>query len=375
MQNPQVYVGSVTVYRDNIYYAENSDNTIRKCDKNHCVESEIIRNNTAGVHSLRMFFPAAQTGTSSCAKKVAACQHLCLATGQFSSECKCAIGYREDPKNPSRCVGTEEFLLYSLSYELKGLPIFENIEAYESSGEKSVLAPISRISLAASIDYHAMSDLIFWADSERGTITKIRRDGTGREVILHQFDLLDSNNSDSPSGIAVDWVAQNIYWSDEKRDLIEVARFDGSYRYVVAANLNKPTALAVDPKAGLIFYTGDHQIGMIGMDGSSSFVLYNQSVADCNIFLDIDNQVVYWVEMQTGKVKRMDYDGHQVTTLISEGLTNPVAVAIADGKLFIAESIHQRSTIKVAPLSNLTDITIIRTEASSLRDLKVRLIF
>ncbi|XP_055692338.1 low-density lipoprotein receptor-related protein 1 [Lutzomyia longipalpis] len=371
MANPQVYVGSVTVYRENIYYAENSDNTIRKCDKNHCVESEIIRNNTSGVHSLRMFFPAAQTGTNACAEKRGGCQHLCLATGQFSSVCKCAIGYRQDTRDEKRCIGTEEFLLYSLSYELKGLPIFEDIRAYESSSEKNVLAPISRISLAASIDYHATSDLIFWADSERGTITKIRRDGTGREVILHQFDLLDSNNSDSPSGIAVDWVTQNIYWSDEKKDLIEVARFDGSYRYVVAANLNKPTALAVDPRAGLIFYTGDHHIGMMGMDGSSAFVLYNQSAADCNIFLDIDNKLVYWAEMQTGKVKRIGYDGHQMTTLIAEGLTNPVAIAVAHEKLFIAESIHQRSTIKVVPLANLTDITIIRTEASSLRDLKI----
>lgn len=41
-------VNSITVYKDDIYFAESSTNTIRKCGKDECKDSVILRNNTSG---------------------------------------------------------------------------------------------------------------------------------------------------------------------------------------------------------------------------------------------------------------------------------------------------------------------------------------
>lgn len=46
-------------------------------------------------------------------------------------------------------LGVEEFLLYSINWEIKGLSLAPE------DNETQVLGPISRVSMATSIDYHA----------------------------------------------------------------------------------------------------------------------------------------------------------------------------------------------------------------------------
>lgn len=203
-------ITSLTVYKDNIYFAESQHNTIRKCDKSECHENSILRNTTAAVKFLRMYHPNAQTGTNACEKSKNICQHLCLATSAVSFVCKCAIGYTVDPSDFKKCIGEKEFLLYSLGHELKGLRANESLPLGEQA---QVLGPIPRISLASKIDFHFAKDLIFWADNDKGTVTSIKRDGTNRKVLFSQFEQLETTSSDLLSGIAVDWVADNIYVS------------------------------------------------------------------------------------------------------------------------------------------------------------------
>lgn len=38
------------------------------------------------------------------------------------------------------------------------------------------------------------------------------------------------------SGLAIDWIAENMYWIDPKQNAIEVARLNGTVRYVVLSN-------------------------------------------------------------------------------------------------------------------------------------------
>ena len=63
---------------------------------------------------------------------------------------------------------------------------------------------------------------------------------------------LASYNLSNPSGIAVDWVADNIYWTDAGRKVIEVARIKHMYRKIIITNYNKQElrAIAVYPSMG-----------------------------------------------------------------------------------------------------------------------------
>jgi len=41
-------------------------------------------------------------------------------------------------------------------------------------------------------------DYLYWADSDHGTVTRIRRDGTGRQTVVEHFESMES--------IPVDWL-------------------------------------------------------------------------------------------------------------------------------------------------------------------------
>lgn len=257
-------VESITIYKDAIYFAETTEAKIEKCDKNNCTNRTTVRTNKDIVYSLAIFHSGAQQGKNACSNPANKCDHLCLATSRTQYVCKCAIGYNIDPKNSSKCIGEDEFILYSIGHELRGVRLNGNNTSNETLLDdelEHVLPPIPRISLATNIDYHHRYDLLFYADSDKGEITSIKRDGTKRQVIVNQTDLFDANGGDWLSGIAVDWIADNIYWCDEKRNIIEVARLNGSLRYVVISYVNKPSGIAIDPVVGYIFFVGGDKKG------------------------------------------------------------------------------------------------------------------
>jgi integrin beta 2 len=45
-------------------------------------------------------------------------------------------------------------------------------------------------------------DLLYWVDSDYGSVTRIKRDGTGRQVVVEHHESVES--------IAVDWVTGKI---------------------------------------------------------------------------------------------------------------------------------------------------------------------
>jgi integrin beta 2 len=61
--------------------------------------------------------------------------------------------------------------------------------------------------MATSLGYLYEKDLILWADSDQGKITKIKRDGTERQTIVERHDAMDNSANDLLDGLAVDWVA------------------------------------------------------------------------------------------------------------------------------------------------------------------------
>lgn len=102
------------------------------------------------VQATKMYFLGAQQGTNTCARNRGGCQHLCLAVSNVAHVCKCAIGYTQDATNATRCVGKDEFVLYSIMHELKGIDLYSKdvpIEHYESSKVSPLKSSTDAISL------------------------------------------------------------------------------------------------------------------------------------------------------------------------------------------------------------------------------------
>ncbi|XP_023030772.1 low-density lipoprotein receptor-related protein 1 [Drosophila willistoni] len=366
-------VSSLTVYNGSLYFPENIQSVIMHCEKEACSNMSFLRVNTKSIQSMKMFYGDAQTGTNTCAGPLrGGCEHLCMAISPTEHVCRCALGYDVEPNNPTRCIPRAEFIFYSIDV-LQGVEMIDPSEEFEKP--PSALVPISRISSASFIEYHAATDMLYWGDNELGTISRVRRDGTQRKTILSAINLAGYKQQDWLGGIAIDWVANNIYWSDTKRNLIEVARLDGSNRYVVVANVEKPTALAVDPLQGLLFYVTQQYIGRVGLDGSQPFILVNQTRnnwAVSSLILDMEATKVYWCERYPDALMKVDYDGNLRQVLLNESLNNPVALAKMGDYLYWAENKYNEGNIRVAPLANLSQSKqVLQTQQDAIRDLKI----
>jgi len=122
-------------------------------------------------------------------------------------------------------------------------------EKANATNRTEVLGPISRVQMATSIDFIAELDYIYWVDSDRGSIIRIHRDGTGRQVVAEGLD--------SVEGLAVDWIAGNMYWTNPKFDVIEVAKLNGSFKVIIfifSYNMNFNMIMIFFPSISLFYY-------------------------------------------------------------------------------------------------------------------------
>lgn len=137
--------------------------------------------------SIRIYDPEIQQGSNACKFSKGNCSHLCLPISSTERVCQCGTGYKVDPLDPTKCIGNvhtpqlnhiifpiisshylflflrilthlifalstvgiEAFLLYSINWEIKGLSLTLG------DNTSQVLGPISRVSMAASVDFHA----------------------------------------------------------------------------------------------------------------------------------------------------------------------------------------------------------------------------
>lgn len=68
-------------------------------------------------------------------------------------------------------------------------------------------------------------------------------------------EVLVQNSTNTPDGIAIDWVGKKMYWTDGHFNRIEVAKLDGSHRLTLFdSELDEPRAIVVDPLSGCVNY-------------------------------------------------------------------------------------------------------------------------
>lgn len=166
----------ITVYGNWVFFASMSQDAILKGDKTVGNGYEFVRNYTENIYSIKVYDAEEQIGSNSCAVNSGGCQHLCIPL-IGKRICKCALGYTLDDKDPTKCRSIEPVLVFSDSQGIKGISPFVN-------QTEDLLVPIPLVSFATDIDVDEASELIFWLDSEKGKISRIKRDGTGRKSIL-----------------------------------------------------------------------------------------------------------------------------------------------------------------------------------------------
>lgn len=206
---------ALAIASDAIYCTDQSG-AVHVFDKTAGTHRSVLRRNIDSVLALQVYDPLLQPVMENpCSVSRGNCSHICLPVSERDRVCVCAAGFTVDANDKTACRSADSFILYSLNWEIKGLSLIEN-------GTSEVLGPVSRVQMATSLDFLARHDFIYWVDSDHGSVVRIRRDGTGRQVVAEGLD--------SVEGLAIDWIAGNMYWTNPKFDMIEVARLNSSFK-------------------------------------------------------------------------------------------------------------------------------------------------
>ncbi|KAG1687419.1 Prolow-density lipoprotein receptor-related protein 1 [Nymphon striatum] len=363
---------AITVYKDILIYATDSNNLLHSVSKVNLKGHRVLRNNTADVMALKVYDESLQTGTNLCSENKGNCSHLCLPMFGSKRVCVCASGYHIDPMDQTKCIGSDKFLLYSINWEIFGIPL-------DPKDTTEMLAPISRVLMATAIDFDAENDYIYWVDDDEGSINRIKRDGTGREIIISGLE--------SVEGIAIDWVAGNIYWVNPIYDVIEVAHLNGSYKYVlISEELDKPKAIVVNPASGYLFWSDwgmPPKIERATLDGKNRKVLVNTTIQFVvDLAIDEEDNKLYWCDQRTDRIERINFDGTNREVVIQGGepgdnphsaiIENPLALTVYKEYIYYTDSTYQRGSVIRVNKNDVSDFyTMRKHQGDSLKDIVV----
>ena len=236
---------------------------------------------------------------------------------------------------------------------------------------------------------------LYWLDNDKGRISRIKRDGTGQEVVLSGLDAV--------IGLAVDWnagrsflintniisrnknyaahlfsySAGNMYWANPKDSLIEVAHVNGSSRYVlITSGLEKPMSLAVDPAKGYLFWSDIYkeEIERSQLDGSNRKVILSaEAIRITDITLDMENGRVYWCDSTADRIQSANYDGQDRKTVYTGNPDSHIhSPIIGKGQLYWIDMGMQQGSIMTAPIGASAAAKPIRTGVGvTVKDLTV----
>lgn len=148
------------------------------------------------------------------------------------------------PDNPRKCHQMpDEYLLVALRSGIGRISL-------DTPDLLDVVLPIAEVHGSVVVDYHYNLSKLFYADVHIDAIKVV--DMTN----MTDVRTIVASGLQTPNGLAVDWLANNLYWSDSVARVIEVARLDGSSRKkIISTDLTDPRSLIVYPKRGLIFWS------------------------------------------------------------------------------------------------------------------------
>ncbi|KAK3853890.1 hypothetical protein Pcinc_039590 [Petrolisthes cinctipes] len=357
---------ALAVYKDYIYFADDSDSRVYKVSKTSGKNREVVRSGLSGVLALRVYDMDLQDGSNSCTQASPPCAHLCLPKNSVEHLCVCAAGYTKDPTNPSACVSQDGVLVFASGAGLGGL-LVDNPFNPDGSPHDS-LTPLSGVGAATRIDFHGRQDLLVWADGDLGSIMAVGRDGTGRRVI--------KAGATEVAGMAVDWVSNIVYWTDPVNDVIEVVHLSRSDQYVIVAEgLDQPGAIAIHPGAGMFFWADTGQEARIeraGLDGSNRSVVAAGLQHPADITVDYQSGLLYWVDRRAATLEKAAFDGSgRIVVMNTDDLRSPVAVFVFNNYIIWADTMYGGGSIRMVDKNLTRKSTLRQGLGESLSDLVV----
>ncbi len=192
------------------------------------------------------------------------------------------------------------------------------------------------LSLTAESAAVSAVNRIYWTDSGSDEIARVVPGSSNPEPLLDGLP--------DPRGISLDLAGNRMYWTDQDTRQLLSANLDGSDvdELLVMANGDLPNVTALDLAQGKIYWTaraasssrGKDGIWRANLDGSQPELLIEESDGldwPVGIALDLDAGQMYWVELNSKRIRRSNLNGTgAITDLVTAaaGLERPLELAL-----------------------------------------------
>ncbi|XP_071103874.1 low-density lipoprotein receptor-related protein 2-like [Haliotis cracherodii] len=259
------------------------------------------------------------------------CPQLCQNI-KGTHKCQCADGFVDTNRKGTLCKSKERnaVLLFAMGSEIR---------QYRTSTKEYTDAVVAGQRIHA-LDVDPAWQLLYWTDTSQRSI---QRAAMPKEATMQGFaQSLKISGLQQPEGLAVDWVTKNIFWTDSVKKTVSVAKSDGRYqRTIVSKNLHSPSAIAVNPRLGFLYWTdvsGTHpKIERAWTTGDKRSVLVSTKLGrPTSIAIDFFmGDRVYWCDAKENVIESMKADGSDRVVVTAKNLLNPVSLDVFEGRLFV----------------------------------------
>ncbi|XP_077974025.1 low-density lipoprotein receptor-like isoform X1 [Styela clava] len=207
-----------------------------------------------------------------------------------------------------------------------------------SKGSVEVLVKNQKNVVAIALD--SARNILYWSDVEA---MKIFRGNLTAPEGGKQVQAMSSLIVKRPDGLAYDWIHKLLFWSDADLHTVSVSTDLGNYPKTL---INRPASyvprdIALDPKRGYMYVTdwGDNakieKCHMSGMDTCLTVVGHDIKWPN-GIALDIENDLIYWVDAHMNSISVATSDGDFRRELVASKhvVKHPYSVMLHGNRLY-----------------------------------------
>ncbi|CAJ1060825.1 low-density lipoprotein receptor-like [Xyrichtys novacula] len=255
------------------------------------------------------------------------CDQLCIHTND-SLTCDCHEDYTMNvTTRECRAKGDKAELVFTSSKGMQLMSITSS-EVRELSPREAGPGPVAAL---------ASGQMLFFARQGRVYRVTLGEKQHDRALVL--------KGQGSVSGLAVDWIHQLLYWTSTESGSVNVGLLDGSHQHQLITGLDKPSAVAVHPLQGMLFWAQSGSSPMIersSLDGQNRTPLVSSSIRHpVALSLDMPRRLLYWADQGMRSISRVDLEGrHRKTVVESNGyLDRPFGLAVFEGFVYWSEEV------------------------------------
>jgi low-density lipoprotein receptor-related protein 4 len=322
-----------------IYWTDWKTNALHSAMKANVTSRTIIAGNLEGLMDVKVVDSYEQLEDNACKNSNGGCSHLCLRKPVgYSCQCPTGVKMKADGRNCEDLPSS--YLLIALRSGIGRISL-DTPEMFD------VVLPIDGVHGAVVVDYHHSKNWLFYADVNADAIKRVNMKN------YNDIKTIVSTGLNTPNGIAVDWVADNIYWSDSALKMIEVSRLDGAHRKtLLRENLDDVRSMILY-KNLLFFADWGHaaRIERSLLDGSERKVIVNSDLGfPTGLAIDFEARKLFWADALHDRVETSDFDGKKRNKIIMHA-EHPFGFTLTNSYWYFTDWFN-KSVIRIPRHSN-----------------------